>query len=192
MHTAATFATLCCLLAACTHVLGQNEYLQHKLKHEVHARFLSKIPKSGEYEHEKHAKTYYKHALQQPDHFTVKRHSVENKVGAIYKRQLHEMDKAMESAKHHKFSYTKTVEKVQHAIMAVINEHPLHERKEIKRLLRQRFIKYPTGKTATTTTKAVRGRALSATPCKDAAANYWGGVDEFAALICKVNFMKTD
>ena len=50
MHTAATFATLCCLLAACTHVLGQNEYLQHKLKHEVHARFLSKIPKSGEYE----------------------------------------------------------------------------------------------------------------------------------------------
>ena len=51
MHTAATFATLCCLLAACsTHVLGQNEYLQHKLKHEVHSRFLSKIPKSGEYE----------------------------------------------------------------------------------------------------------------------------------------------
>ena len=145
---------------------------------------------------EKHAKTYYKHALQQPDHFTVKRHSVENKVGAIYKRQLHEMDKAMESAKHHKLSHTKTVEKVQHAIMAVINEHPLHERKEIKRLLRQRFIKYPTGKTATTTTttKAVRGRALSATPCKDATANYpyWGGADEFAALICKVNFMKTD
>jgi hypothetical protein len=117
-------------------------------------------------------------------------------VGAIYKRQLHEMDKAMESAKHHKFSHAKTVEKVQHAIMAVIDEHPLHERKEIKRLLRQRFIKYPTGKTATTTTttttKAVRGRALSATPCKDAAANYWGSADEFAATICKVNFMKTD
>lgn len=124
----------------------------------------------------------------------MKRHSVENKVGAIYKRQLHEMDKAMESAKHHKLSHTKTVEKVRRAIVAVINEHPLHERKEIKRLLKQRYVKYPTGKTTTTTTtsKAVRGRALSATPCKDAAVNYWGGADEFAAMLCKINFMKSE
>lgn len=181
------------LATAATFVRGNNLGEKHRLT--VHSRFLPNIPKpTAPYAHEHHEKHHYVGALQKP---TFKQtNSVESKVASIYKRQIHEISKTLESAKHHKMSVAETFQKVRKArkmfCKNVLSEHPVTEHKEIQRLLLERFSRSSTSSTSIghdVPTANLRRRTSTNDPCMDTlAGNPEASDPDIAGTLCVMNF----
>ena len=187
------------LLAATAATLVSGNYLAEKHSASVHSRFLPSIPQATEpYAHEHHEKNNYMGAIQQPTDHLVQRHTVDNKVASIYKRQIHVISKTLESAKHHKLSFAETFQKVKKSLKSVLSEHPANEHEEIKRLLVERFSSTAsTGATTTgdVSTNSLRRRRMNTNdPCMDAirgTPDEQRSADDIGSQICVMNYPKT-
>ena len=187
------------LLAATAATLVSGNYLAEKHSASVHSRFLPSIPQATEsYAHEHHEKNNYMGAIQQPTDHLVQRHTVDNKVASIYKRQIHVISKTLESAKHRKLSFAETFQKVKKSLKSVLSEHPANEHEEIKRLLVERFSSTAsTGATTTgdVSTNSLRRRRMNTNdPCMDAirgTPDEQRSADDIGSQICVMNYPKT-
>ena len=144
-------------------------------------------------------KNNYMGAIQQPTDHLVQRHTVDNKVASIYKRQIHVISKTLESAKHRKLSFAETFQKVKKSLKSVLSEHPANEHEEIKRLLVERFSSTAsTGATTTgdVSTNSLRRRRMNTNdPCMDAIRGtpdeQHRSADDIGSQICVMNYLKT-